>query len=469
MNKLLASLFLSIAISPLSYSSDLLDIYHQALDNDPIFKQAYSTYMSVTETVPQARAALYPQLTFNSQLARNSQAVTVSPTSAEGTYNSHQWQVNASQAVFNYQAWSRVQQAKANVRAALATYNDASQDLVLRTAKAYFDVLLAKDTLNFAEAKKRANKRQLDQASERFKVGLDAITSVYEAQAAYDQSVSEVISAQNNQINQSENLRKLTNHVYEALAPLRNSQIPLIRPEPNRVADWIDTGLKQNYKFFATKYGLEAARDNIKTQAAGNAPTLAVLGNTSDVRNDVKTGTFFAPNRQVLSSVALSLNFPILQGGLIRANTRQAQFDYQTASELMERAYRDVIVNTRIAFNNISDGISKVKADRQTIISRVNSLESTEAQFQVGTRTMVDVVNAQQQLFETQRQLASDQYNLILSILNLKYLAGSLNVNDLEEVNAWLRTTRIEGFPPKTKCCSSKITVVKKPKQIVYK
>lgn len=466
MNKLLACLFLSIVISPLSYGSDLMDIYHQALDNDPIFKQAYSTYMSVTESVPQARAALYPQLTFNSQMSRTYQAVTVSPINDNGTYDSHQWQVNASQAVFNYQAWSKVQQAKANVRAALATYNDASQDLVVRTAKAYFDVLLAKDTLDFAEAKKRANKRQLDQASERFKVGLDAITSVYEAQAAYDQSVSEVISAQNNQINQNENLRKLTNHVYDALAPLRNSQIPLIHPEPNRVADWIDAGLKQNYKFFATKYSLEAARDNIKAQAAGNAPTLAIQGNSSDLHNDVRTGNFFAPNRQALSSVVLNLNFPILQGGLVRANTRKAQFDYQTASEQMEKAYRDVIVDTRIAFNNISDGISKVKADRQTIISRVNSLESTEAQFQVGTRTMVDVVNAQQQLFETQRQLASDQYNLILSILNLKYLTGSLNVNDLEEVNAWLNTTRIASCPPKTKCCRRK--VFKKP-TYVYK
>lgn len=448
---LLSCLFTLGIISWPSFASDLMDVYYQALDSDPTFKQAFSTFMSATETIPQARAVLYPQFTINGNIARNDQDIQLASLRQDATYNSYQWKLQATQAVYNFQAWSKLKQAKASVKAALATYNDAAQDLILRTAKAYFDLLLAKDTLDFAEAKKRANKRQLDQASERFKVGLVAITSVYEAQAGYDQSVSEVISAKNNQINQNENLRKLTNHVYDYVAHLRNSRIPLIKPEPLRVADWIDTGLKQNYKYFSAKYSLEAARDNIKAQAAGNAPVLAIEGNSSELRNDVGrfgVDSFFAPNKQVLSNVQLTLNFPILQGGLVRANTRKAQYDYQSSSELLEKAYRDVVVNTRIAFNNINDGIAKVQADRQTITSRANSLQSTEAQFDVGTRTMVDVVNAQQQLFEAQRQLASDQYNLILSILNLKYLAGTLNVNDLEEINAWLATTRIAHFPP---------------------
>ena len=141
------------------------------------------------------------------------------------------------------------------------------------------------------------------------------------------------------------------------------------------------------------------------------------------------------------------MNFPVFQGGLVEAQTRQAQYDFQTSSEKLEQSYREVIVNSQIAFNTIMEGLGKVKADRQTIISQQNSLESTDAQFQVGTRTMVDVVNAQQKLFEAQEQLASDQYDLINAILNLKYLAGSLNVNDLEEINSWLATTRIAGLP----------------------
>jgi outer membrane protein len=461
MKKMFFSLILTVALSSGSYATDLMDIYQQALENDPLFKQAYSTYMSNTEAIPQARAALFPQLTFNSQVSRNVENVRAAGGSVNATYNSNQWQVTTSQAVFNYQAWAEVQQAKASVKAAQATFNDAAQDLILRTARSYFQVLLARDTLNFAEAKKLANRRQLEQAEQRFKVGLDAITSVYEAKAAYDQSVAQVISARNNQINRNEDLRRLTNHTYAYVAPLRNSRIPLVKPEPENVDEWVNTGLLQNYRLFAAKYNLQAARENIKVQAAGSWPTFAIQGNASQINNQASGSSFFIPNKQSSANLALAMNFPVFQGGLVQSQTRQAQFDFQTSSEQVEEVYRDVVVNSRIAFNTIIDGISKVKADRQTIISQQNSLESTEAQFQVGTRTMVDVVNAQQRLFEAQEQLARDQYELISSILNLKYLAGTLNVNDLEEVNSWLDSVRINDFPPQ-KTVVKKIVIVRK-------
>ncbi|MBA2651356.1 MAG: TolC family outer membrane protein [Tatlockia sp.] len=451
MKKTLLCLLFGFSLSSLSYATDLMDIYLQALENDPIFKQAYSLYMSNAESIPIARAALFPQLVVNASTTRNSQNVLTPTGPPQNLYNSNQWQVNASQALFNYQAWAKVQQAKASVKAAQADFNDSAQNLILRTATAYFQVLLAKDTLNFAEAKKRANKRQFDQAEQRFKVGLDAITSVYEAKAAYDQSVALVISAKNNQINQNENLRKLTNHVYEFLSPLRDSRIPLIRPEPDNVNEWVNTGLRQNYKLFAAKFGLMAARELIKAQSSGNWPILSLQGSSTQTHNGnfaTNQNSILLPSKQTVSNVAVTMNFPVFQGGLVQAQTRQAQFDFQMTSEKLEQIYRDVEVNSRIAFNTIVDGISKVKADRQTIISQKNSLESTEAQFQVGTRTMVDVVNAQQRLFEAQQQLASDQYTLINSILYLKYLSGTLNVNDLEEINSWLASTRISSFPP---------------------
>lgn len=449
MRKILLCLMAMVGLVSIVHATDLMDIYRQALENDPTFKEAYDTYMSGSEAIPQARAALYPQVTIGALAGRNVQDVVAGGLGVQETYNQNQWNVVASQAVFNYQAWSRVQQARASVKAAQATFNNAAQDLILRTSKAYLDVLFAKDTLNFAEAKKRANKRQLEQAEQRFKVGLDAITSVYEAKAAYDQSIAEVISAKNNQINQNENLRKLTNHIYEHLAPLRDSRIPLIKPEPNNVDEWVDTSLKQNYKLYAAKFGLQAARENIRAQAAGGWPTFAIQSNTVQTHNNTDITSFFVTSRQTTTNLAMVMNFPVVQGGLVQSQTRQAQYDFQASSERLEQTYRDVVVNSRIAFNTIVDGISKVEADRQTVISQQNSLESTEAQFQVGTRTMVDVVNAQQRLFEAQEQLARDQYNLITAILNLKYLAGTLNVNDLEEINSWLATTRINNFPPK--------------------
>ena len=440
---------MTLGLSTYSHATDLLDIYQQALENDNIFKNAYDTYMANAEAIPQARSALLPQLTVSSQAARNRLHLNDGVfTVQDQYYNSTQWQVTASQALFNYESWAKVRQAQAYVKAAQATFNDAAQDLILRTAKAYFDVLYAQDTLNFAEAKKRANKRQYDQAQQRFQVGLDAITSVYEAKAAYDQSVATVIASRNNKENQYENLRKLTDHVYEALAPLRDNKIPLIKPEPNNADQWVDTGLKQNYKLFAAKYNLEVARENMKALSAGNWPTIAIQGNTVQTTNRVNghdNNPLLAQN-QTQSNVALALNFPVFQGGLVRSQTRQAQHNFQGSSEQMEQVYRTVVVNSRIAFNTITDGISKVKADRQTIISQQNSLESTEAQFEVGTRTMVDVVNSQQRLFEAQQQLANDQYSLINSVLTLKYLAGSLNVNDLELINSWLATTRVNGY-----------------------
>lgn len=449
MKKLLFCCLMTLGLSSQAFATDLMDIYYEALENDTIFKNAYDTYMANTEATPQARAALLPQVGVTAQAMRNRLHVDDGVfTIADGTYNSRMWQITASQAIFNYQAWAQVQQAKALVKAAQASFNDAAQNLILRTAQAYFNVLFAQDTLNFSEAKKRANKRQYDQAQQRFQVGLDPITSVYEAKAAYDQSVATVIAANNNRVNQSENLRTLTNHVYEAIAPLRDGKIPLIKPEPNDVNQWVDTGLKQNYKLLSAKYNMEVARENVKALSAGNWPTIALQGNTTKTTNQVKDNNPFLPANQAQSSVGLALNFPVFQGGLVRSQTRQAQHNFQASSETTEKAYRDVVVNSRIAFNTITDGISKVRADRQTIISQQNSLESTEAQFEVGTRTMVDVVNAQQRLFEAQNQLANDQYNLINSVLTLKYLAGTLNANDLEQINSWLETTRVNGFFP---------------------
>jgi outer membrane protein len=446
-------MFYSMLQAPCLFAADLLDIYHQALDNDPIFKAAYSTFMAATESIPQARSSLLPRLTIGASASRNVFSVNsgagIASIDGQQTYDANNWSVNASQSIFNYQAWKQVSQAKASVKAAHATFNARSQDLLLRTAKAYFAVLFAKDTLHFAEAKKRANQRQLEQAQERFNVGLDAVTSVYEAKAAFDHSIAQVIQAENNQENTSENLRKLTDHVYDIVAPLRDNTIPLIKPEPNHVEDWITTGLKQNYDLFAAKFKLQAARENIKAQSGGGMPTLALQGNSTRTNNSGTGNNFYIPAHQMISNVAIALNFPIFQGGLVEANTKQAIFNFQTTSQELEKTYRDVVVNTRIAFNTINDGISKVKADRQTVISQKSSLESTEAQYQVGTRTMVDVVNAQQKLFEAQELLSQDQYELINAILKLKFLAGSLNVDDLAEINSWLQTTRISGLPPK--------------------
>lgn len=468
LKKCMQLMFVSSLLLSVGQAADLMDIYHEAAENDPEFKMAYSAFLSKSEELPQAWSLLLPQLTVNALAGRNRQIVDTSLFRVEQIYNGNAWNINASQAIFNYQAWAQVKSAQASVKAALATFNDAAQKLMLRTATAYFNVLLARDTLTNAEAKKRANSKQLNQATQRYKVGLDPITAVYEAQAAYDQSISQVISANSNLSNQHEFLSQLTNHLYNHLAPLRNNKIPLVKPEPNNADEWVSTGLKQNYNLYVAKYNVEVARENIKAQSAGNWPVFKIQGSTADthydsnpsestvtpkstVAKDVSAfaNNVFVPREQQLSSVNITMNFPIFQGGLVASQTRQAEYNFQTASQQLEKVYRGIVVSSHVAFSTIMDGISKVNADRQTVLSQQKSLDSVSAQYDVGTRTMTDVVNAQRNLFDAEQQLATDQYDLINAILNLKYLSGTLSVEDLEEINTWLETTRVNRPVPR--------------------
>ncbi len=438
-----ALLLSTLLLSKASFAvSDLLDIYQQALASDPVFKQAYSQYMSSKEALPQAMAQLLPTLAVTGFWNKiDYKSSNPNPLlGVESNYREWNYTFTASQPIFNYAAFMAAKQAGMSVMQAQATFSAQAQDLMIRTATAYFTVLQAKDRLRFAKAKERANLRQLDQARQRFKVGLDAITSVYEAKAAYDSSRALVITERNNLLNEKENLRKITNHTYDHLAPLKTSHVPLVKPEPAFVDDWVDTALRQNYQLLASKYAEKAARFNIKVQNAGHLPTLTLQATSSETNSN--SSKRFLASDVLRHTVGINMQFPIFQSGLVLSQTKQATYDYQATYEQYEITYRDTIVNTRIAYNTIIDGISKIRADRQAVASAQNSVDSTEAQFKVGTRTMVDVVNAQQNLFQAQTQLATDQYSYILAILQLKFLAGTLNANDLQETNAWLRTNR---------------------------
>lgn len=439
-----------------AFSIDLMDVYHQALDNDPVFKEAYSVFLAKSEALPQAWAQLLPQIGIAALAGRSQQLVDSGAIVVQQTYYSNQWKVNASQAVFNYQAWERVKQARSDVKAAMAEFNDAAQKMMLRTIHAYLQLLLARDNLNFAEGKKRANKHQMEQAKERFNVGLDTITSVYQARAAYDQATAEVISDRNKITNKNQDLSRITNHTYTQIAPLRNNNIPLTEPEPKIVDEWITTGLKQNYSLYAARYNMQAARDNVKAFSSANWPVITMQGNIVDTNNSssglfgnsntplsVFAGNIFIPREQRIAGVSLNANLPLFQGGLVASQTRQAEYNFQSKGQQLERVYRNVVVSTNTSFHNIMDGIQKVHADRRTLISQQKVVDSIAAQYSVGTRTMTDVVMAQQNLLKVQQRLATDQYCLIETILKLKYYAGTLNVSDLEEINTWLETTRV--------------------------
>jgi len=453
-------------------ATDLLEVYYEALENDPTFKSAYSVFMAESTTIPQALAALLPQLTLNALGAstytevKSGKVLDVNRSYAQGQIGAQ-----ATQALFNMKSWSLLEQARANVRAALANFNDSAQNLILRAAQSYFNVLLAQDNLNTVQVQRQSYKRQLQQAQDRFNVGLDPITTVYQAKAAYDQSYSTVITAKNNLQDAQQNLSKLTNHTYPAVASLKNKTIPLMHPEPMQPEAWVNISLKQNYKLYAAKFYLESARQNLKAAFSGHLPYFNLFSNFTQTNNLVDPlgvssassasaatssvnslfNSVFIPQQSRNANVGVSVNLPVFQGGLVVAKTKEAEFKFQDFSNQLEYIRREVIVNTKITFNTITNNIEKVKADRQSLMSQKCSLESIEAQYQAGTKTITDVLFAQQQYFQTQLQYTSDQYSLITQLLQLKYLAGSLSVSDLEEINSWLATSQVNRLAPHSK------------------
>jgi outer membrane protein len=448
-------------------ATDLLEVYHEALESDPSFKKAYVNFMAESTSLPQAMAAMLPQLSADALSARTyTEVMSGRILDVNRTYHQNKVNVVASQSIFNFKLWSLLQQAQANVKAALANFNDAAQNLILRVSQAYFDVLLAQDNLNTVKVQRQAYRRQLLQAQDRFNVGLDPVTTVYQAKAAYDQSSALLINAENNLIKSQQNLAKLTNKTYGGLAALKNKTIPLIQPQPLQAESWVNTSLKQNYKLYAAKYYLEAARQNIKIQFSGHLPYFTWFGNFNQTNNLVAPATsfnldtsapnaffnnIFVPQMQRNANTGVSMNLPLFQGGLVVAKTQEAEYRFQDFSHQLEFIRRDLIANTQITFHTITSGIAKVKADRQSLASEKASLESIETQYQAGTKTITDVLFAQQQYFQTQLQYTSDQYSLILQLLQLKYYAGNLDVRDLEEINAWLDTRQINDLAPRSK------------------
>lgn len=425
-----------LGLPTLASAADLMEVYNQALQSDAKFQSAYANYLSIKENVPIARAGLLPLLTAQDTL-QNTKSYNSAANPNNTGFQTNTYALNLTQPIFNFSNWAKLKQASATVKQAQATYDAAAQDLMIRVAKAYFAVLAAEDSLRFTRAEKMATAKQLDQAKQRYKVGLDAITSVYDAQASYDLIVAQEIAAQNDVVNRREELREITNTFYNELAGLKD-QLPLITPQPANPEDWVETAKRQNFTLAASRYAVDAAKQGVNVNFSGHLPTLnATAGyNGSTQKDRVNNGLQVDTNG---SAVGLQLNVPLFAGGSVVAQTRQAQYTYQKALADLEDNYRRTLDLTRQAFNSINAYISKIKADKQAIVSNESSLRSTEAAFKVGTRTIVDVLLAQKNLFQAQRLYASDQYQYITSILSLKQAAGTLSPADLQEINNWLK------------------------------
>lgn len=421
---------------------DLLDIFELAETQDPQYQSVQAAYRATQEGKPQARARLLlPELSLHGNTTYNDQDITLQSAFGVGgttQFNSRGYGLTLTQPVYHYDRYVELKEVDDRIKEAELDVAAERQDLMLRAAERYFDVLGALDDLEFSRSEVNALSRQLEQTQQRFEVGLIAITDVQEAQAGYDLAVATQILSRNGVDNALEALRELTGRYHRELAPL-GTEMPLVSPEPNDVDRWTDTALAQNLRLAQALTRAELAEREIRREYAGHLPTIDIVG-THDY---AKQGGRFGNTEVTATTLGIELNLPIYQGGQVVSRTREAQHRHEEALELLEQQRRATVRAARNAYLGVVSGISRVQALAQAVVSTETALTATRAGFEVGTRTGVDVVAAERELVRAKAQYARARYNYILDSLRLKLAAGTLAPEDLERMNSWLEQTQV--------------------------
>jgi outer membrane protein len=443
MNKTLSTLIIAIATAITSANAqaeDLLTVYQQALLNDTVVLKAQAQYDIVKEDIGQARSALLPQINAfgsytdgeNDSLVPNSGGTVTSSTSE---FNYLGYGASLNMQLYHHDSWLRLNIAEKSAHKSDLTYQVAKQDLIVRVAQAYFALLSTKDDMVFAQAEKAAIARQLEQTKQRFSVGLTAITDVHEAQAQYDTSVTQEIRAKNAIFSAEEELRVITNTYPDNINILNTDRFSTTTPTPNSADEWQKTAEAKNLDLIAAKVGIDISKQNIDAARAGHYPTLdfgATYNNTDGETNGIDTP---ALNDY---SIGVTLNVPIYSGGAIESSVRQAQSRFVLASQDLMQTHRAVVRTTRNAYNTVVTTISSIRAFEQSVLSATKALEATEAGFEVGTRTIVDVLDSTRNLYNAKRNLSSTRYSYIQNVLLLKRAGGTITDEDITAINAGL-------------------------------
>jgi len=454
-SRLLLPLAVLFAALPAGAES-LLEVYQRALQSDPLIREAEANRRATEEAVPQARGLLLPQLSASASESRGTaegasafqqvtptgETITVTSDFQDESIETTQWQIELRQTVFRWDQFVGLKQAGKQVARAEADFEAAQQDLIVRVATRYFDVLAAEDALEAAQASKRAIDRQLEQAQQRFEVGLIAITDVQEAQAAYDQAIAEEIAAKRQLASSREFLREITGEYLKDLET-PGQQLALETPDPAEEDDWVDTAFEQNLALIAARLNAEIASQEIDSRRSGHYPTLDLVATRSDFDREFERSNEGGPfndvfNNQTSDSIALEFRIPLFSGGRTSAQVREAVHLHRAAREQLQRVARETERQARDAYLGVLAEISRVKALRQAVSSAKTALEATEAGFEVGTRTTVDVLDAQQQVFSARTNYRRARYDYLLNVLSLKQAAGILRIQDLEDIDSIL-------------------------------
>lgn len=427
-------LIFGVAVS--SFADDLLSVYQFALKNDPKFRAAQAAYQAQREIKNQSIALLLPTLSLSGNYSTRHDETITSSSRTPYNYNTQGYNLNLVQPLYRHANFVGLTKADAQVTQALLIFESEKQNLILRVATRYFGVLSAKDNLAFVKAEHTAIHQQLIQSELRFNVGLIAITDVHEAQARYDQSVARTIVAENALAISHETLREITATKHLNFSSL-STKHPLVEPTPSNIEQWVQMAISQNALLLASQKNVDVAQAEVNRQRAAHYPTLDLTAERSFI--DYGAGSSGGERKLKGTTLSLQFNMPLFQGGIVNSRTRAAAFRLTEAREQFEQQTRATKRQTRTSYLSVIANISQVKALKQALASSTIALEATQAGFDVGTRTVVDVLDSQRGLHGAQRDYAQIRYNYVLETLKLKLAAGRLSAQDLEQLNPWLK------------------------------
>jgi len=446
---------------PAVVAEDLQAVYQRALANDPQIREADALRRASREAKPQAWAAILPQISgsasrskadnesqgqFPQEIVQNGQTVVFNFLSASTSKpETDRWSVDLRQSVISWDNWVALKRADRQVAQAEADFRAAEQQLIIRVSEAYFNVLAAQDTVDAQSSSFAAISRQLEQAEKRFEVGLIAITDVQEAKAARDSSAAAVIAAKRQLATAEELLREITAEKFQTLAKPRDD-MPLKAPLPADEAQWVERSMEQNLALVSSRLAAEIARDNVRISFGGHLPKLDFVASRSNT-DQTSPINFSSGNVGVRTnntddtSYALQVTLPLFSGGGAQSRVRQSEFQWQAARERFTRVSRQTERQARDAYLGVISEISRVNALRQALESSRTALKATEAGYEVGTRTAVDVLESRRSLAQAETNYARSRYDYILNVMRLRLASGTLDATTLAEVNTWLTTT----------------------------
>nr|WP_020561916.1 TolC family outer membrane protein [Methylosarcina fibrata] len=443
--KKLAALVIFLAGTPSIKAQNLSEIHQLALQNDPALKQSEARQAAVGESKNQSTARFFPVITATGTSSKDylhnkrAGAFDFRGLQVNQDFWSHTFSLNITQPLFHWDYWIQLSQSENRIAEAEANYQAELQNLMTRTTEAYFNVLSAQDNLSFIRAEKDAIAKQLDQVKQQFEVGIAAITDVNEAQAGFDQAGASEIEA----INQVDNAREALYEIIgeqEVTLDALSDRLPLKKPEPAILSEWSHRAELDNYHVIAALNQAESARKSIDLQRNGHLPQLDVIASYN--ASDVNSSFGFRGDTQ---SVGVQLNLPLFEGGAVNSRIRQAQFEYEAAKENLIATKRSIKRQVKDAFRGVMANLSQVAAFKAVVVSAETALTAAEAGFQVGTRTMVDVLTEQRFLYRARRDLSRSRYDYVINSIRLKQLSSNLTAADMDQISRFLTATPLTG------------------------